>query len=341
MYGLSDHLKAMPLTAFRALRQGSSRYSARMAGAGSIERAFAPGVDRLTLPLPTGPRHVHCYLLDGDEGRLLVDTGLGLPADEAAWDGLEVDSIVLTHMHPDHVGGAQSAAEATRAPVHQLGLDYDQCVRVWGSADWPERMAGWFRSHGVPTPVADELIEQGHAVAPFIRFVRDPRLLSEGDRVDGWEVLWLPGHADGHVALLRDGVLVSGDVLLEAISPAVGLYPESRPDPLADYLRTLRRIVELDPRVAYGGHGEPVRAPAERARELLAHHERRLEATRKALGSEPRSGYDVSLRLFGDELSPPQRRFAVAETLSHLEHLVAHGHAARGFADGSLAYTAT
>src|SRR5256714_8666826 len=259
MYGLSDHLKAMPFTALSAFRQGSSRYSARMAGAGSIERTFEQGVARLTLPLPTGPRHVHCYLLDGGEGRLLVDTGLGLLGDEAAWDGLEVDSIVLTHMHPDHVGGAQRAAEATRAPVHQLALDYDQCVRVWGSADWPERMAGWFRSHGVPAPVADELIEQGHAVAPFIRFVREPRIVREGDRVDGWEVLWLPGHADGHIALAREDVLVCGDVLLAGISPAVGLYPESRPDPLADYLRTLERLVELDPEIAYPGPREPGR----------------------------------------------------------------------------------
>ena len=340
MYGFSDHLKGMPFTALSALRQGSSRYSARMAEAGSIERAFAQGVTRLTLPLPTGPRHVHCYVLVGDEGRLLVDAGLGLPGDEAAWHGLEVASIVLTHMHPDHVGGAQSAAAATRAPVHQLALDYDQCLRVWGSADWPERMAGWFRSHGVPAPVADELIEQGHAVAPFIRFVRGPRLLVEGDLVDGWEVLWLPGHADGHVALLRDGVLVCGDILLAGISPAVGLYPESRPDPLADYLRTLERIVELDPHVAYPGHGEPVREPAARARELTEHHRRRLEETHAALRAEPRTGYEVSVDLFGDDLSPPQRRFAVAETLSHLEHLVARGQAARGSTDGSLAYTA-
>jgi glyoxylase-like metal-dependent hydrolase (beta-lactamase superfamily II) len=284
---------------------------------------------------------VHAYLLEGDGGRILVDTGLGLPGDEKAWEGLEVDAVVVTHMHPDHVGGGQHAAEATRAPVHQLALDYEQCVRVWGSTDWPERMAAWFRSHGVPAPVADELIVQGYAVAPFIRFVRDPQLVREGDRVDGWEVLWLPGHADGHVALLRDGVLVCGDILLDEISPAVGLYPESRPDPLADYLRSLERIVELDPRVAYGGHGAPVRAPAARARELVAHHERRLDETRAALGSEPRSGYEVSLRLFGDDLAPPQRRFAVAETLSHLEHLVARGQAAAGFADGTRAYTAS
>src|SRR5919108_2575865 len=300
MYGFSDHLKAIPLTAFRALRQGSSRYSARTGGAGSIKRACGDGFTRLTLPLPTGPRHVHAYLLEGDGGPILVDTGLGLPGDEEAWEGVAADAIVLTHMHPDHVGGAERAAESTRAPVHQLELDYDQCVRVWGSADWPERMAGWFRSHGVPAPVADELIEQGHAVAPFIRFVREPHLLREGDRVDGWEVLWLPGHADGHIALARDGVLVCGDVLLAGISPAVGLYPDSRPDPLADYLRTLERLVELDPEVAYPGHGEPGREPAARARELVEHHRPRLEETHAALGDEPRTGFAVSIALFGD-----------------------------------------
>ena len=127
---------------------------------------------------------------------------------------------------------------------------------------------------------------------------------------------------------------------MSSVSPAIGLYPESRPDPLADYLRTLERIVELDPAVAYPGHGEPVREPAARARELTEHHRRRLVETHAALVAEPRTGYEVSVDLFGDALSPPQRRFAVAETLSHLEHLVARGRAARGLADGSLAYTA-
>ena len=100
------------------------------------------------------------------------------------------------------------------------------------------------------------------------------------------------------------------------------------------------RIVELDPTVAYPGHGEPVREPAERARELLEHHRRRLAKTYEALGDEPRTGYEVSLALFGDQLSPQQRRFAVAETLSHLERLVVLGQAARGSVDGALAYTA-
>ena len=293
----------------------------------------------MTLPLPTGPRHVHCYVLDGDEGRLLVDSGLGLPGDEDAWDGLQVDSIVLTHMHPDHVGGAQSAADATRAPVHPLALDYDQCVRVWGSADWPERMAGWFRSHGVPAPVADELIEQGHAFAPFIRFARDPQLLYESSDVGGWNVVDLPGHADGHLGFLRDGVLIAGDHLLADISPAVGLYPDSRPDPLGDYLASLERTIELAPRIAYPGHGEPIEDPAARAHELIDHHRTRLAETRAALTREPQSGYAVSLSVFGTALPPTQRRFAAAETLSHLEYLVRRGETLRTRADGTVSYT--
>jgi glyoxylase-like metal-dependent hydrolase (beta-lactamase superfamily II) len=298
-----------------------------------------PGIRRLTLPLATGPRHVHCYLLDGDDGSILVDTGLGL-GDEAPWELVdEVAAIAITHFHPDHVGGAERAAARTGAPVHQGALDYAQCERVWGSADWPDRIAGWFVRNGVPRPVADELIEQGHAYAPFIRFARDPARLREGDRVGGWEVLELPGHADGHLGFVRDGVLVAGDHLLPVITPAVGLYPESRPDPLGDYLASLERTAELSLRLALPGHGDPIRDPAARAREIVAHHAVRLDETAAALDSEPRSGYEVSLAVFGAELSPTQRRFAVAETLSHLERLVASGRAARAEYGGTIAYT--
>src|SRR5439155_19432 len=202
------------------------------------------GIRRLTLPLPTGPRHVHCYVVDGT----LFDTGLGLG--EVDWSGFGIERVAITHMHPDHVGGAASAASAAGAAVHQGAFDYEQCERVWGSPDWPERMAAWFRRNGVPPPVADELIEQGHAFAPFISYARDPELLREGDEVAGWSVVELPGHADGHVGFLRDGVLVAGDHLLAGITPAIGLYPESRPDPLADYLASLRRTIDLQPRVA-------------------------------------------------------------------------------------------
>jgi glyoxylase-like metal-dependent hydrolase (beta-lactamase superfamily II) len=293
------------------------------------------GARRITLPLPTGPRHVHCYVIDGT----LFDTGLG--TEPPSWRVLGIERIAITHFHPDHVGGAEAAAAETGASVHQGALDYAQCERVWGSSDWPERMAAWFRAHGVPQPIADELIEQGHVFASFIRFAREPDLLYEGSELDGWKVLELPGHADGHLGFLRDGVLVGGDHLLARITPAVGLYPESRPDPLGDYLASLQRTIELAPRLVLPGHGDPIEDAAGRARAIIEHHHERLAAVAAALGGEPRSGFDVSQDVFGGGLSPQQRRFAVAETLSHLERLVREGRAGRAGGDGgTVAYTA-
>src|SRR5947209_20630295 len=127
MYGFSDHWNPMPCTRLSAERHGSSRYSTLMEAAKLSEHVFAtpvevePGILRVTLPLPSGPRHVHCFLLRGADGWTLVDTGLGLL--EPSWEEIlaRVDGpvvrIFITHMHPDHVGGAEAAVRATGAPV--------------------------------------------------------------------------------------------------------------------------------------------------------------------------------------------------------------------------------
>ena len=105
------------------------------------------GIRRVTLPLPTRPGHVHAYLLPGDDGWIVVDTGIGVPDAKDTWaaelagaEGL-VAAVFITHFHPDHIGAAADLHELTGAPVHQGALDYAQCELVWGNPPWSERLA--------------------------------------------------------------------------------------------------------------------------------------------------------------------------------------------------------
>jgi glyoxylase-like metal-dependent hydrolase (beta-lactamase superfamily II) len=296
----------------------------------------APGISRVTFRLPLGIDHVHCYLVEGPEGWTVVDTGLGLPRIVEEWrrilGGLDapVARIVVTHLHPDHVGAAGDLAAMTGAPVLQGRIDHEQCVRAWGPGRPVDRWAGHMREHGVPEDLLAEILVDSRALGDHVHIEFEPELLDDGDRVDGWEVLHLPGHADGHIALLRgDGVLLAGDTILGGITPTVGLWPDSRPDPLGDFVDSLRRISALAPTLALAGHEHPVEDPPGRAAEILAHHEERLERTSAALGDDPRPAFDVSLDLFPGPLPASQRRFALAETLSHLERLVLLGGATR------------
>jgi glyoxylase-like metal-dependent hydrolase (beta-lactamase superfamily II) len=305
----------------------------------------------VTMPLPMRPDHVHCYLTPVENGYMLVDTGLGLPDAKEAWAVVlaELDAPVvttfLTHFHPDHLGAAADVNELTGARTVQGRLDAEQTRIVWENDGWSERLAEWFHRHGVPEGVTEELIGQGARYRPFIRTASSPDLVADGELLHGWEIVAAPGHADGQLTLLRDGVLIAADHLLARITPTVGLWPASRPDPLGDYLEALERTIELAPTVAYGGHGAVVTDPVARARELIAHHEERLRAAAGALGPGPLTGYEVSYPLFGDDLGPAARRFAVAETLSHLERLVRDGRAERRDAVdrghvGTVSYTA-
>jgi glyoxylase-like metal-dependent hydrolase (beta-lactamase superfamily II) len=300
-----------------------------------VER-LEDGLLRVTFELPLGIDHVHCYFLRARSGAWnLIDTGLGVREPEVLWrpvlDRLDapVERIVVTHMHPDHVGGAADVAALTGAPVLQGRDDFEQCVRAWGPGRSSERIAAYWLSHGLPAAEADVVVRESEALARAVHYEPEPTLLDPGDELDGWRVERLRGHADGHIVLVRDGVLIAGDTILGGITPTIGLYPASRPDPLGDYLQTLDRLESMPLRVAYTGHRAAIADPAARAREIRHHHAARLDAAAAALDGSPSSPYDVSLALFDAELSPVQRRFALAESLAHLERLVLAGRAAR------------
>ena len=123
--------------------------------------------------------------------------------------------------------------------------------------------------------------------------------------------------------------MIAGDHLLPRITPAVGLYPESRPDPLGDYVDLARTRGRAGTAPGAAGPRRADRRPGGARPRDRRHHRDRLDEAVAALGADPRTGYELSYALFPDDRGPSQRRFAVAETLSHLERLVVEGRAAR------------
>ncbi len=315
---------------------------------------------RIPLPLPFALRAVNVYLIgDGAGHWTLIDAGLGLARDEAALRaGLAVagvplealSALILTHAHPDHIGLSGLIQEASSAPVYMLAQEDERMYRVWGELTGPALRAivGFFAEHGlafdeeaadprVTSTSASPEHDAAKAVARPQGFSLPPasamHTLADGESLTlgrwRYQVIWTPGHSDYHMCLLReDGLFIAGDHILPAITPNIGLYPESRPDPLEDYYASLQRVRDLPARIVAPGHGLPFAGLAERADALREHHIER-SAIIRGLVAESASGltaYAVASALFGERLrSVDDRRFALAETLAHLEYLRARG----------------
>src|SRR5947209_4858516 len=154
-------------------------------------------------------------------------------------------------------------------------------------------------------------------------------LVEDGQAIDlvgeRYQVIWTPGHSDGHICLYRerDGVFLAADHVLPRITPNIGLYSEyDRNNPLDDYLHSLRKVAPLPTSIVLPGHGEPFKDLAGRVAEIIEHHEQREMQILTLLDERPQHAYQLAEQLFGARLkSNEARRMAVAETLSHLEYL--------------------
>ena len=307
----------------------------------------AAGVHRLSVPLPFPPREVAAWVIEGDDGHVLVDTGIDTPpARGALREGAErlgvtpasLRHVVLTHAHIDHYGLAGPVRAWSGARLWMHAREDALARRFVG--DWPHEravVAASFRASGIPAPLAEALLAASDRIHVRYEYFA-PDALLQGDAGPlppggGWEWILTPGHSPGHVTLFHPArrILIAGDHVLPRISPNIGadLYAE---DPLADYLASLRRLRDLPVDVVLPSHGEPFHDLAGRVDAIVAHHDERNEAT-LALLHEPRTAYQVALGLFPD-LPPDNFLHGLREARAHLVYLAGIGAAAVESAGG-------
>jgi glyoxylase-like metal-dependent hydrolase (beta-lactamase superfamily II) len=322
----------------------------------------APGVHWIRMPLPYALNHINLWVLDDGDGRTLVDTGVRTEDTTAAWrelfanatDRRPVRRIVVTHMHPDHVGMAGWLTRKLGAKLWMTSLEYLSCRALVSDTgrEAPPDAIDFYRRAGWSEAAIEAYRARFGNFGRHIHALPDSfRRLDDGDvlRIGGneWRVVVGTGHSPAHACLYSRAlnVLVSGDQVLPRISSNVSVYPiEPEADPMRgwlDSLAKLKREVPADALVL-PAHNEPFRGLHARLDALTAGQHKALDRLRRTLDEAPRRAVDVFGALFTraiDESDVPLLGLATGESLACLNYLARRAEVvAEADADGVLWY---
>jgi len=311
---------------------------------------IAPGLRWLRMPLPFALDHINLWLLrdraeDGREGWAIVDCGVANDATRAAWeqvfahhlDGLPVLRVIVTHMHPDHIGNAHWLTERWGCRLWISATDWyaarlaSQSTTGFGGED----AAAFFGEHGLVDPEALARVRArgGYYASMVPQVPRRFRRLMDGQAIrigeHDWHCIAGYGHAPEHISLHCPalGVLISGDMLLPRISTnvsVVDIEPEANPLPL--FLASIARLRTLpEGTLVLPSHGKPFTGLHERVDQLERRGEHHFDAVVEACRAKPCSAADLLPVLFRRQLDLHQTTFAMGEAVAHLHALAGMG----------------
>lgn len=309
----------------------------------------------IPVPLPfRAPPWVNTYVVETGEGLLLIDCGTDWATGrEALTNGFvelglsedNVHTLLVSHLHPDHVGMASRLMSewGCRFVMHQRAsklVDYYNDTQ-----GYYERFRQLAATHGMPDSVTAETTS--YERPDYIPTIDRPdHTVTDGDLIDlgggrSLEIVHTPGHEPAHICA-RDtltGILFSGDHVLPRISPVV-MYETYLEDPLGDYLDSLQRLIAMEIDLTYPAHGSIIAQGDERARQIVLHHDRRLLDMVELVTADETTAWAVTLKSFRPNLDPISTRMAFLETISHLEHLRLTGRIRDENHDGQTSYLA-
>lgn len=322
----------------------------------------APGIFQLKTVIPNNPLgYVLPYVITGTNGHTIVDTGWN--CDEAFDDlknGLrdlhinffDIKTIVLTHLHPDHFGLAGRIKERSGAEVlvhereaSQVGQRFTQGRdKMWfGIADW-------LRANGVSEAELAQMEAFAHRhygtmtfPPPADRTAETGEMLHLGDR--HFEVIWTPGHTPGHMCLYQpeERILITGDTILPTISPNISLHPHTPGNPLGEFIQSLQKLEQIPADLVLPAHERIIENLAVRARELIEHHEERLGEMLTAIGDGEPTPFEITSQIrwnvgSWEKMNVWLRRYALSETLAHLEYARLDGRITRRIDNGVVRF---
>jgi len=311
---------------------------------GALEQAVLAGIHCLQIPTPFAVGRVNCYLLE-DEPLTLIDTG---PNSGKALDELQsqlgerghsiddLDLVIVTHQHIDHLGLVEIVAEHSGAEVAALGIAAERLANFSEDAEAEDSFAvELMLRNGIPEEVAFALQSVSRSFrgwgsrAEVTRPLEDGQSLPFRDRM--LQALHRPGHSPSDTVFWDEDrkILIAADHLIAHISsnplisrPLDG--SDRRTQALVTYIESMRKTREMPAEIVLSGHGEPITDHVALIDDRIAKHERRKEKIYKLIAEQPRTGYEIAQAIWGN-VAVTQAFLTLSEVIGHADLLVNEG----------------
>ncbi|MEM6536045.1 MAG: MBL fold metallo-hydrolase, partial [Pseudomonadota bacterium] len=284
-------------------------------------KQVARGVYWLRMPLPFDLAWINLWLIDdGEKGWTIVDTGMPFDDTKTAWrdifdkylEGRPVWRIMVTHMHPDHIGNAGwLSRKFPQAEFWVSRLEYMVCRTLISDTgrEAPQAAIDFYHHAGWTGEQIEKYKQRFGGFGRGISKMPDSyRRLHDGASFEmageSWQVVMGNGHSPEHACFYCAAlnVFISGDQLLPRISSNVSVSPtEPLANPLDDWLTScakLQKMVSNDVLVL-PAHNLPFKGGYDRLQHLIDGHHVALRRLRQRLGQEPRRVVDVFPSVFG------------------------------------------
>jgi glyoxylase-like metal-dependent hydrolase (beta-lactamase superfamily II) len=310
----------------------------------ALEQAALAGIHRLSIPTPFAVGRVNCYLIE-DDPLTLVDTG---PNSGKALDELqrqlgerdhsidELELVILTHQHIDHLGLVEIVVEHSGAEVAAIGVAAGRLANFGEDAEREDQFAvDLMLRNGIPPEVAHALQSVSRSFRGWGAHAQVTRPLDDGEMIEfndrGLEALHRPGHSPSDTVFWdeRRQILIAADHLIGHISsnPLIARAldgSDRREQALVTYIESLRKTREMPADFVLSGHGEPITDHVALIDERLAKTERRKEKIYGLIAERPRTGYEVAQAIWGN-VAVTQAFLTLSEVIGHADLLVNEG----------------
>jgi len=299
---------------------------------------------QVRVPVPFSLRYVNSYLLgDTNERYTIIDPGLKTEESIEVWETTlrqlqikwqQIDQVIVTHQHPDHYGLAGYVQKLSDAVVYITEESHAYTQKLWGTGtkQFEADMRELLHKHETPAEIIERIIDNLHQFIPRVEPQPEVRYIQPAGQCSiaelDWHFVQTVGHAYGGIMLYQPEIrwMICADQVLPRITPHVGVVAGEERMPLYDFLQNLAEIRKYDVELALPGHREPFSNYDERIEQIMSHHERRLQKMYEYMKDQQThiSAFVMCEHLFGSSLAtqPHNMRFALTETIAHLDELV-------------------